>query len=120
MVFIFQSNRCGKERCSYYLYKVDTRSSSKWLLFFSYIVLTVVLRYRCVMYAITIQSQKGKETCSRKSLLMHTHNVALCIKQTMRKQYTIEKTERTIKNEQSRDTGNIGHTRHKPKIIKPK
>ena len=51
---------------------------------------------------------------------MYTRNVALCIKQTMRKQYTIEKTERAIKNEQSRDTGNIGHTRHKPKTIKPK
>ena len=27
----------------------------------------------------------------------------------------IEKTERTIRNGQSRDTGNIGHTRHRTK-----
>ena len=30
----------GVVRRGYYLYKVDTRSTSKWLLFFSYIVLT--------------------------------------------------------------------------------
>jgi hypothetical protein len=29
----------------------------------------------------------------------------------------IEKTEGTIRNGQSRDTGNIGHTRHKDKKI---
>ena len=30
----------------------------------------------------------------------------------------VEKTERTAKNGQSRDTGNIGHTRYKPKTNK--
>jgi len=33
---------------------------------------------------------------------------------------TLEKTEGAIKNEQSRDTGNIGHTRHRTKANKTK
>ena len=32
--------------------------------------------------------------------------------------YTLEKTEGVIKNEQSRDTGNIGYTRHMTKTNK--
>ena len=34
--------------------------------------------------------------------------------------YTLEKTERTTKNEQSRETGNICHTRHRTKTNKIK
>ena len=33
-------------------------------------------------------------------------------------EYTLEKTEGTIKNLQSRDTGNIGYTRHRTKTNK--
>jgi hypothetical protein len=38
---------------------------------------------------------------------------------TLRK-YTLEKTERAIKNKQSRNTTNIGHTRHRTKTNKTK
>ena len=32
--------------------------------------------------------------------------------------YTLEKTEETIKNGQTRDTGSIGHIRHRTKLTK--
>jgi hypothetical protein len=72
--------------------------------------------YNCYKNEISTNFTDFSTTCRLPCTFVYTYLISIgAYTYWLIDEYTLEKTERTIKNWQSRDTGNIGYTRHRTK-----